>query len=489
MTQKKDYKIKVLVLADSPTVSTGFGVLSRNLLKELYKTANYDFTVIGINYRGGWYDQTKFPYKIYPAMPNGYTDPYGRGLLHQVLSGRHPDIKGPFDLVFIIQDHFILAGADLPQPFNLAKEIKKIQLEILKRPDYKDHLFNFIFYTPVDGNLRPYWVQDTIGMADYPVSYTEYGKREMLKYDIDKLVENKLTVIPHGVSVENFYPISDAERIEFRNTYFGGNVKEDTFLIVNISRNQIRKDLARTLEVYAKYKKINPKAHLYLHCKDFDQGGDLWEIAFQLGLKEGDFSLPGSFEIDKGVSVEILNKIYNSADCLLTTTLGEGWGFINTESMAVKKPIIAPVNSSIPEIFGVEEGDLIDIEGLEKNYKKWRGIPVKLGTFINFGAVDNGVLRPITDVNDAVIKLDWVFNNPTKVKVMTENAYKFVNNLTWANISEEWDLLFKKAYNKAIELREEIGRGRGKNEPCYCGSGLKYKHCHGKSYDKTNIKS
>ena len=47
MTQKKDYKIKVLVLADSPTVSTGFGVLSRNLLKELYKTANYDFTVIG----------------------------------------------------------------------------------------------------------------------------------------------------------------------------------------------------------------------------------------------------------------------------------------------------------------------------------------------------------------------------------------------------------------------------------------------------------
>ena len=72
---------------------------------------------------------------------------------------------------------------------------------------------------------------------------------------------------------------------------------------------------------------------------------------------------------------------------------------------------------------------------------------------------------------------------------MTENAYKFVNNLTWANISEEWDLLFKKAYNKAIELREEIGRGRGKNESCYCGSGLKYKHCHGKNYDKTNTKS
>lgn len=485
MTQKKDYKIKVLVLADSPTVSTGFGVLSRNLLKELYNTGNYDFTVIGINFRGGWYDQNKFPYKIYPAMPNGYTDPYGRGLLHQVLSNRHPDIKGPFDLVFIIQDHFILAGADLPQPFNVAKEIKKIQFEMLKRPEYKKHLFNFIFYTPVDGNLRPYWVQDTIAMADYPVSYTEYGKREMLKYDLDKIVENKLTVIPHGVSVENFYPISDVERKEFRDKYFAGAVKEDTFLIVNISRNQIRKDLARTLEAYAKYKKMNDKAHLYLHCKDFDQGGDIWEIAFQLGLKEGDFSLPGNFEVDKGVSVEELNKIYNSADCLLTTTLGEGWGFINTESMAVKKPIIAPVNSSIPEIFNVENGDLIDIEGLEKNYKKFRGIPVKLGTFVNFGAVDNAVLRPTTDVNDVVMKLDWVFNNPTKVKKIAENGYEWVQTLKWKSVAEKWNDLFLKAFDKVEEMRNEADRPRGKNEPCFCGSGLKFKHCHG----KTNTKS
>ena len=45
-------KRKVLVWADSPTVATGFAQVSRNVLKELYKTGEYKFDMVGINFYG-----------------------------------------------------------------------------------------------------------------------------------------------------------------------------------------------------------------------------------------------------------------------------------------------------------------------------------------------------------------------------------------------------------------------------------------------------
>lgn len=499
---------------DSPTVATGFAQVSKNVLKKLHDTGKYDITVVGINYHGTLTKEQmeKHPYSFTPAMPSGYSDPYGRGRVIQILQGVDREIKPPFDIVFTIQDHFILAGSDeLAQGYNFAKRIKEIQAEIIanEKVDIK-YLFNWIGYFPVDGTLQTKWVKEGIGYCDYPVAYTEFGKQEILKFDDELLkLQNRLKVIYHGVNTKDFYPLPKQEIIEFRKKYFPENMPEDAFLIVNISRNQTRKDIASTIKAFAEYKKINPKAYLYLHMKQYDHGGDLWEIAKQFGLNPGqDMMLPSNFEPQFGFPIEFINKIYNSADVLITTTLGEGWGFINTEAMAVKKPIITPMNTAMPEIVGIDEPYIKEpmISYIEDNIHKLRGIPIKSGVGLNdwicLGAMDNGVVRPKVDIQDVVDKLDWTYKNPNKVQQIAQNGYNWVQDLTWENICKQWEEIFDNAY---LELEKERKLGHIKDKPnavinngkhiiksdgtkykmkpndkCYCNSGKKYKLCCGK---------
>lgn len=457
-------KRKVLCLLDSPTVSTGFANVARNILKHINDTGLYDITVIGINHTGDYYDQTKFPYKIYPAMPQGYSDMYGRGKAFQVLQGKDKQIKPPFDIFFTIQDHFIIAGTDnIANGFNLAKMIKELQKAILENKNVApDYLFNWIGYYPVDGQLAPYWVKKGIAMTDYPVAYTVYGAKEMLRADDDSIkLKDRLTIIPHGVDTNIFKPLPDEENKKFRKEFFNGHVKDDTFLIVNVNRNQPRKDIPRTIKIFAEYKKINPKAFLYLHMKQSDSGGEIWRIASQFGLKEGtDMASPDDkFTAMYGFPIEKVNQVYNAADCILTTSLGEGWGFINTEAMAAKKPIIAAWNTAIPEIFGEEDIEKQDvgIDYLESNLDKLRGIPLRCGEGLNdwlcYGYTDNSVIRPLASVTDGVKKLGWVYNNPDKVKQITSNAYEYVQTLTWDKVCEDWTKLFDHAYNDVVKAR------------------------------------
>jgi uncharacterized protein YchJ len=40
---------------------------------------------------------------------------------------------------------------------------------------------------------------------------------------------------------------------------------------------------------------------------------------------------------------------------------------------------------------------------------------------------------------------------------------------------------------KILHIEDKAWKGNpkiGRNDPCYCGSGMKYKHCHGKQYDE-----
>lgn len=495
-------KIRVLALCDSPTSATGFAQVSKNILNGLAKTGKYEIDVIGINYNGDYYDREKFPYNIYPAKPEGYRDMYGRGRVLDAINGSETkaNLMVGWDLLFTIQDPFIIEGAGLEFPF--AENIRS-RIEMFARIVDKSIWFKWIGYFPIDSEIKENWVTRSIALANVPVAYCEYGKKEILKFDRDpyemkfhfqptpnspkKLanikipsIEKTIQVIPHGVDVSVFKPLPKDEVTKFKKEFFGKALKEDTYLVVNISRNQPRKDLPRTLAVFSEFKKKVPNSHLYLHCQNDDLGGSIREFARTFGLIEGeDYSLPDSFSAGTGYSVETINRIYNAADVCITTTLGEGWGFITTESMAAKTPIIAPYITSIKDIFG----DFNPKLPLEE--QELRGIPVKAGStsseWISLGYSDNERIRPLTNVDDMVEKMLWVYNNPEKVEKITERAFKWVQNLKWENIVKQWDDLFTKTYN---QLETERARGLdidncNRNDPCPCNSGLKFKKCHG----------
>lgn len=499
-------KIKILALCDSPTAATGFAQVSRNVLRGLAKTGKYEIDVIGINYTGDFYDREAHPYNIYPAMPQGWDDIYGRARLLNALSGREEQagLMRPWDIVFSIQDSFVMEGMGMTVPF--AEQIKVTQ-QLWMRNMPVDYWFKWVGYWPVDAELKENWVTRSIAIPDYPVAYCDWGRQKIERWDREQFeitfnlkvkegdinkpakmflpsVKERISVINHGVDVNTFKPLPKEEIAKFRKEYFSGIVKPDTFLVVNVSRNQPRKDISRTIAAFAEFKKKVPNSHLYLHMKPNDAGGSVEEMARNFNLKfEEDYSLPDNFNAGLGFPVETVNKIYNAADLCVTTTLGEGWGFITTEAMATKTPIVAPNITSILDIFNSYDYDHSE-EMLEKS-DSLRGIPVKAGSTSSewtcAGVEDNERIRPLTNVDDLVSKMLWAYNNKEAVKKIVDRGYEWVQTLNWNNIVSKWDQVFTKAYEqlekeRAIALQVDK---TGRNDPCPCNSGQKFKKCHG----------
>lgn len=525
---EKVKKIRILALCDSPTSATGFAQVSRNILQGLMKTGKYEIDVIGINYNGDYYDRVEHPYNIYPAMPMGYSDMYGRGRLLNAINGVEEKfgLKRGWDIIFTIQDPFIIEGLGINVPFG---EQMRVTTELWKRTVSPDRWYTWIGYFPVDSDLKENWVTRSIALADHPIAYCEWAKDKMMEFDREKFetefhlamqegqgkrkakiftppLKDRVKVIHHGVETNLFFPISEEERQAFRKEYFPECVKPDTYLIVNVSRNQPRKDISRTMAAFAEFKKQVPNSHLYLHCKPEDAGGSILEMARNFKLSLGvDYSVPVDFNAGVGYPIETVNKIYNAADLCVTTTLGEGWGFITTEAMATKTPILAPNITSILDIFGSyvpvdpntgtkgeEPGnyDLNDWLFAHDGIDQVRGIPVKAGStsseWICMGLEDNERIRPLTNIDDMVMKMKWAYENPERVKAMTERAYKWVQGITWDKIVNKWDDVFMGAFMRLQEMKT-LGRtidSVGRNEPCPCGSGRKFKKCHGSTDQK-----
>lgn len=415
-------KTKVLVLADYGC-STGFGQVASNIITRLNATGLYDFTIIGINYDpANEIDLERWPGRIIPAITVGDMnnargpDVYGRQKVLNELG------KGIYDIFFSIQDTFIL-GTIMPQ--------------ILETKEALDKKFSTVFYYPIDAQPKPEWITDVVAHIDFPVPYTEYAAKESIKV-MPKL--NLQQPIYHGTNLKDFHYVEDRQDVaEFRKQYFAGNA-DGKFLVVNINRNQPRKDIPRSLMILKELKKRGfTKAIMYLHMAHDDAGGNILVMAEQLGLKiNEDFILPSPkvFDPNQGLPIELVNMIYNAADACLTTTLGEGWGLSITEAMATRTPIIAPNNTSITEILKDERGLLVPSGD---NPSMW----------FSLGAQDNERLRPLMDIGraiDAIVPL-------MKGKLPDlDKALAWSQNYSWDAVCEDWKRIFQEAANLTKKL-------------------------------------
>ncbi|MPL68143.1 hypothetical protein SDC9_13856 [bioreactor metagenome] len=405
-------KKKVLWLSDF-NCATGLATVAHNIMEQLLGSALYDFHVIGINHLGEPYDFRKWPFPIYPAInlakarsDQRYADVFGRQRFLDFLN------TGYFDIVFTLLDTFLL------EP--IADKI----IEARERLG-----FQWIFYYPVDGQVRDSWINNSALLADYPVCYTNFGRRETLR--VNPAASPR--VIYHGVNIKDFFPIEDIS--VFRRSYFKENA--DKFIITNVNRNQLRKDIPRTITAFAKFKQYRPDSLLYLHMQPIDLGGNILEMASHWGLKKDiDFMVPDNFDVFRGYSIAKVNQIYNASDVVITTTLGEGWGLTTTEAMATKTPVIIPDNTALSEIGADGRARLV------RSSKE----------LICYGASDGNNYRPLTDVDDLVAALVDCYDNRDKYAAMAEKAFNWVVNLSWDNIGCYWREIFACAA-KAAETR------------------------------------
>jgi len=412
---KDSEKIKILYYGDSPTVATGFGTVSRNILGGLHATGKYDISVLGVNY---WGDPHSMPFPIWP-VGIGSSDPYGR---QRVFDKMLKDFS--FDILFLFQDSFILESF-------MAQGLPKLR---------QAKSFTTVGYYPVDGVPKKRWI-NCMNMFDVPVTYTEFGKRESIL--ACPPIADKIRVIPHGVNTKDFYPLSRQDAQRFRQEYFGKHASK--FIVTNVNRNQQRKDIPRMLLAFKEFKRRRPNSTLYLHMAVKDQGWDLAEVIPAMGLvMNEDVLLPGgNFGPNQGFPLDIVNRIYNASDVIASTTLGEGWGLSTVEAMACKTPVVFPRNTALSEIVQEDRGYLVKSGATPNDYI----------VFPN----DNEVLRPVTSVTDLAETLIHIYDNPEEAKKRAEVAYSWVtSNLCWdKHIVPLWDTLLSAAVGSWAKARSE----------------------------------
>jgi len=408
-----DQKLKVLAWSDCVFAPTGFGTVSRHVLAALHATGKYQIDQLAINYHGDFFDTAQYPYQISPAKLLDRSDPFGKVQLIRSLQ------RGDYDLVWILNDPHIVSP--------VVPDLEKLKKEKAAR---RTTVFKVIYYYPVDCTITPQASQ-MIAFADAAVTYTRWAKEQTLKRMPE--LSRPPKVIYHGTDPQNFFPLDAATRSSVRTKYFRLS-DPDTFLMINVNRNMARKDIPRTLLAYAEFRKRVPNSMLYLHTAVRDDDIDLLQCCRWLALRvPGEVLFPIASTLSAGIPIQELNKLYNAADAFLTTTLGEGWGLTITEAMATGIPVIAPDNSSIPEILGSDH---------DRGYV----YPCKELTW-----VDNAGYRPVGSLQNILDKITecYMQRNTSQQRGITSRAMQFVNHHSWDKIRTQWVDLVDQVLNGA----------------------------------------
>lgn len=415
---QKKHKRKMLWWSDYPTGYTGFSMVARHLLK--FFAYDYDIDVLGINYDGNPHEFDP-PIRMFPAtsgINSNYDDYYGRKKLLDFIA------TGQYDLLWMMQDPFIV------------EPMIGTALDWRNNQTY-DKRFVVVHYFPIDCIPKPDWAKNVISRVDFPVAYTKWGKEQYVKRDKNL---SDIDVIYHGIDTKVFHPLPKEEIEEFKENNFDGPIDLiDRYIVLNVNRNQTRKDLLRTFEAFSLFKNLHPEALLFLLGSLEDQGGNLLEIASCLGLKYGrDWFAPVNYTAAHGYPEETVNMIYNLSDMVISTTLGEGFGLSVMEAMACKKPIVFPDHTSLTEILG-------------EGRRGWL-CPVN-GDYICFGTNDNSRLRKMVNPFDFAGVMDDCYNKVEETNKKIETAYEWILTQTWKNKYKEWEKVMDKAKEKLHEMK------------------------------------
>lgn len=408
-------KGRLLYWGDAPTLCTGFGVVARHVLAALFD-AGYEIDCLGVNAVPDFPDRSRFPYDIIAAgsLPQ---DPLGHRALARLVGAR------PYDLLFVQNDLHVLQPA--------AVYLRTMASRGARLP-------SIMCYYPIDCAVRA----DLTGMlelADVTVTCTVFGRDETVK----TLPTRSPQVIPHGVDSQAFRPLDDraAARRRFRKPR---NIPEDALLICSVAANSVRKDLARTIAAFARWRagqSAPGRPVLYLHTIPQDNGLDLVHAVTASGLKVGsDVIFPSGYHPVNGISDEALNDLYNASDVYFTTTLGEGWGLPVTEAMAAGLPVVAPRNSSLQEIAG--DGRAVLYECREQIW------------------VDNSGYRPLGLMDDIVAALDRAVALPEmERRRMTAAARAFAVSLDWSVVAPRWVPIADGLVSARLAIASRAGAG------------------------------
>lgn len=409
--------------------ATGFGNVNKHLLAACARVA--DVTAVCSTHYAEDYDRTAYPYEIIGCE---MVDVPLRDAAHQ---RNLPRIMKAVDA--LDWDVFFYQG-DIGWNNDVLARVGEIQQAHPEK--------HSIFYSPIDGDISLDIAFNVFKLCSAPVTYTYHGRSVVERYAPD--VADKMSVMQLGCEPAVFFPLSAEKRKEARIKIFG-DVYADQFLCINVNRNQTRKDLARCMAAFHLFHQKHTDSSLYLHSVMADAGGHLPTQARLVGCdifkRPAEIAFSG-LDLANAWSRETLNDLYNAADCLLSTSVGEGWGLTTTEAMCAGTPVIVPANTANLDILGEQ------IPGAHFNYK--RGWGVRTGGDLDhtqFIYSNGGGPVSIIHSESFVDTLEYVYYHREEARDKATTARAWCLENTWKRRESEWVQLLQLMGQTTSELQ------------------------------------
>lgn len=184
-------------------------------------------------------------------------------------------------------------------------------------------------------------------------------------FNINKIVlgekaKNKIIkYVPHGINTKFFFPIGVnhekyKELQDFKKNLLG---KEFDLTILYNARNIRRKSTSDLILAFKLFcdkigKEKASKVALVLHTQGVDDHGTNLHAVKELLDENSDLNIIIN---ENMYSVEHMNLLYNSADCVALFSSNEGWGLSMTEALATGKMIIGTVTGGIQDQMRFED--------------------------------------------------------------------------------------------------------------------------------------
>ena len=374
---------KLLIYGDSPVATTGLGKLHKQLIQKL--SQEFEITIVGLNHSVIWADEKEYKCKIYPASIAPQDRAFGVDLMNYVLANETFDV--------------ILTSHDLNRTLPFINKIKELQIKGTK----------WINYAPLDRVEFNQIEADLLELPDVSLLYSDYALNQLRKRNPKTRARRIYLPID-----SELYPL-DASA--FRNGIL--KIDDKDFLFTAVGRHIERKDHARLLQAFKIVHKKNKRIKLYIHCSKEDQAGKIKDLLEMLELNDGSVILADMDSNVSGVDPATLNLIYNSSNCVVSASRGEGFGYSTVEALATKTAFIGPNNTSFPELLGNGQFGTL--------------VPIKTTIITGLG------IRELIDIEALAESMYDCFLNYKEHKQKAEEGYEFTqNNLTLDIIYAQW---------------------------------------------------
>jgi glycosyltransferase involved in cell wall biosynthesis len=276
----------------------------------------------------------------------------------------------------------------------------------------------WVFYYPIDGDagekrLPPSWVR-ILKTFDLPIAMSRYG------CDVAQTNGVESAYIPHGVDTKVFKPPTDKKVAKHSLGY------EGKFVVLSDARNQLRKMLPRTLEIFRRFAANKDDVILHLHCDPDDMYARIPECHYDLRSDIAFLNLTDKvcltkgMSSSKGISLEQLVHIYQTADAHLLASWGEGFGLPTLQAAATGVvPFASDYTASQELVTGHGEA-----------------IRVRQCLLDQFG-----LRRALIDIDDAVSKLEMLYRDRQLLASKAHSAREFALSYDWEHLLPQWEEL------------------------------------------------